>query len=65
MSIHKKKRWTKSACAAGEHFDLVHLTNVDHVLKVDPTGSPANYTKNLPFPPVLKAALNEFGNKNL
>jgi hypothetical protein len=51
--------------AAGEHYDLVHLTNVDHVLKVDPTGSPANYTKNLPFSAVLKAALKEFVQKNL
>lgn len=51
--------------AAGEHYDLVHLTNVDHVLKVDPSGSPANYTKNLPFSPVLKAALKKFVQKNL
>jgi hypothetical protein len=51
--------------AAGEHYDLVHLTNVDHVLKVDPTGSPANYTKNLPFSPALKVALKSFVQKNL
>lgn len=46
-------------------YDLVHMTNVDHVLKVDPTGSPVNYTKNLPFSPVLKAALKEFVDKYL
>ena len=51
--------------AAGDHYDFVHLTNVDHVLKVDPTGSPTNYTKNLPFSPVLKAALKAFVKKNL
>jgi hypothetical protein len=41
------------------------LTNVDHVLKVDPTGAPANYTKDLPFSPVLKVALKEFVQNNL
>jgi hypothetical protein len=34
-------------------------------LKVDPTGSPANYTKNLPFSPALKVALKSFVQKNL
>jgi len=50
---------------AGDDYDFVHLTNVDHVLKVDPTGSSTNYTKNLPFSPVLKVALKKFVEKNL
>jgi hypothetical protein len=50
---------------AGNDYDFVHLTNVDHVLKVDPTGSSTNYTKNLPFSPVLKVALKKFVEKNL
>ena len=50
---------------AGNGYDFVHLTNVDHVLKVDPTGSSTNYTKNLPFSPVLKVALKKFVEKNL
>jgi uncharacterized protein len=45
--------------------DLVQLSNVDHVLKVDPTGSAANYTKDLPFSPVLKSALRTFVERNL
>jgi uncharacterized protein len=51
--------------AVSHRYDLVHLTNVDHVLKVDPTGSPANYTKNLPFSPALKTALRAFVDKYL
>jgi alpha-beta hydrolase superfamily lysophospholipase len=50
---------------AGAHDQLVQMADVDHVLKVDPTGSPANYTKKLPFSPVLRAALKEFVTKNL
>jgi alpha-beta hydrolase superfamily lysophospholipase len=50
---------------AGAHYQLIQMANVDHVLKVDPTGSPVNYTKKLPFSPVLRAALKEFVAKNL
>jgi uncharacterized protein len=40
--------------------DFVMLTGVDHVLKQDPTGSGANYTKPLPFSPQLQQALRTF-----
>jgi pimeloyl-ACP methyl ester carboxylesterase len=45
--------------------DFVHLHNVDHVLKVDPTGSPDNYTQPRPFSPQLKAALAVFVRRTL
>lgn len=40
--------------------DFVHLTGVDHVLKQDPTGAPADDTKPLPFSPQLRQALRAF-----
>jgi uncharacterized protein len=40
--------------------DFVMLTGVDHVLKQDPTGSAADYTKPLPFSPQLQQALRTF-----
>ena len=40
--------------------DYVHLVGVDHVLKVDPTGSAANYNKPLPFSTQLESALKAF-----
>jgi hypothetical protein len=39
---------------------FVQLKGVDHVLKVDPTGAAANYTKKLPFSPALRTALRHF-----
>ena len=39
---------------------FVQLTGVDHVLKQDPTGSPANYATPLPFSPQLRQALRTF-----
>ena len=45
--------------------DAIHLHDVDHVLKVDPTGSPDNYALPLPFSPQLKAALAVFVRRNL
>ena len=45
--------------------DLVHLHDVDHVLKVDPSGSATNYGKNLPFSPQLQAPLKRFVAGNL
>jgi pimeloyl-ACP methyl ester carboxylesterase len=65
VSCAEVGRIVSGLSSAGDDYDFVHLTNVDHVLKVDPTGSPANYTKNLPFSPVLKAALKLFVQKNL
>lgn len=45
--------------------DFVLLSGVDHVLKQDPTGSSANYTKPLPFSPQLRQALRSFVHLNL
>jgi hypothetical protein len=45
--------------------DAIHLHDVDHVLKVDPTGSPDNFALPLPFSPQLKAALAAFVRRNL
>jgi uncharacterized protein len=45
--------------------DAVHLHNVDHVLKVDPSGSPNDFALPLPFSPQLKAALAAFVQRNL
>jgi len=64
------------SCAEVEHLvagltkahadtDFVTLTGVDHVLKVDPTGSAANYTAAFPFSPQLRAALRLFVDQNL
>ena len=39
---------------------FVQLKGVDHVLKVDPSGAAANYTKNLPFSPALRNDLRRF-----
>jgi hypothetical protein len=36
------------------------LTGVDHVLKQDPSGSAADYTKPLPFSPQLQQDLSTF-----
>ena len=45
--------------------DAIHLHNVDHVLKVDPSGSPDDYALPLPFSPQLKSALAVFVHRNL
>jgi uncharacterized protein len=45
--------------------DFVQLYDVDHVLKVDPTGSAANYPKALPFSPQLQSALRGFVQQNV
>lgn len=46
-------------------IDAVHLHNVDHVLKVDPSGSPDDFALPLPFSSQLKAALAAFVRRNL
>ena len=51
--------------AAHARVDPVHLTDVDHVLKVDPSGSAAGYTEPLPFSPQLQAALAQFVHRAL
>lgn len=50
---------------AGAKTDYVHLTGVDHVLKEDPSGQGANYTKPLPFSAQLVGALSSFVKENL
>lgn len=45
---------------AHARVDLVHLSDVDHVLKVDPSGAATGYTEPLPFSPGLEAALAKF-----
>jgi len=40
--------------------DFVQLAGVDHVLKQDPTGSAASYTKPLPFSSQLQQAMRAF-----
>jgi len=52
---------TRAAAAT----DLVHLTGMDHVLKQDPSGAEADYTKPLPFSPQLRAALRTFVEQHL
>jgi len=46
--------------ASHARVDFVRLTGVDHVLKVDPSGSAADYTKPLAFSPQLQSALGRF-----
>jgi hypothetical protein len=45
--------------------DFVHLVGVDHVLKVDPSASAADYGENLPFSPQLQQSLAQFAATNL
>lgn len=45
--------------------DFIHLSGVDHVLKQDPSGSAANYTKPLAFSSQLRTALRAFVQENL
>jgi hypothetical protein len=41
-------------------LDFVHLSGVDHVLKVDASRTGADYGKDLPFSPQLRTALRGF-----
>jgi uncharacterized protein len=45
--------------------DSVHLHDVDHVLKVDPSRTGNDYALALPFSPQLKAALAAFVRRSL
>ncbi|MFI5034886.1 MAG: alpha/beta hydrolase family protein [Acidimicrobiales bacterium] len=51
--------------AANALTDDVRLRGVDHVLKVDPTGSSVNYAKPLPFSSTLRAAVQRFVDREL
>jgi hypothetical protein len=46
----------KGLARARADIDFVNLKDADHVLKVDSTGSGSNYTKPLPFSPLLRSA---------
>jgi uncharacterized protein len=46
-----------AATAAGSATTLVHLTDVAHTLKVDPSRTAANYGADLPFSPEVQRAL--------
>jgi len=60
VSCDQVKRIVKGLTHANADTTFVQLQDVDHVLKVDPTGSAANYTKKLPFSPALRASLRQF-----
>jgi dienelactone hydrolase len=51
--------------AAPADTDFITLTGVDHVLKQDPSGSPAGYAQPLPFSPQLRQALRRFTTQHL
>lgn len=55
----------KGLAKAGASTDYVHLKGVDHVLKVDASGAATNYTKSLPFSPMLRSDLQRFVARNL
>ena len=60
VSCPQVARLHDAAASTGRTTTLLTLAHTDHVLKVDPTGSPANYTAPLPFSPELKAGLATF-----
>lgn len=60
VSCTQVKRVTRGLTRASADAVFIQLKGVDHVLKVDPTGAAANYTKKLPFSPVLRSALRRF-----
>jgi alpha-beta hydrolase superfamily lysophospholipase len=60
VSCPQVNRVAQGLSDADASATVVHLVGVDHVLKVDPTGSASNYTRALPFSPVLKKAIEKF-----
>jgi alpha-beta hydrolase superfamily lysophospholipase len=65
VSCSQVRRIAYGLAKAGAIAQFVHLVGIDHVLKVDASRSGVNYTKNLPFSPVLRAALKSFVKDNL
>jgi hypothetical protein len=53
-------RVARGFTVSSARLDFVHLLGVDHVLKVDSSLTGSDYTKNLPFSPQLKSALETF-----
>ena len=60
VSCSQVNRVAQGLSDADASATVVHLVGVDHVLKVDPTGSASNYTRALPFSPALKKAIEKF-----
>jgi hypothetical protein len=65
VSCAQVRRIVRGLARAKALTRFVKLVGVDHVLKVDPTGSALNYTKDLPFSPVLKLDIQRFVEQNL
>jgi hypothetical protein len=65
VSCSQVSRVVQGFAEAGASTTLVRQIGVDHVLKVDPTGSATNYTKSLPFSPALKKAIRAFVGRSL
>ncbi len=65
VSCSQVQRIVTGLARAKADASFIQLEGVDHVLKVDPTGSAANYTKKLPFSPALRAALKRFVDASL
>lgn len=51
--------------SGGAKLDFVHLVGVDHVLKIDPSGSAADFSEPLPFSSQFKSALARFVRSSL
>ena len=49
-----------AATRAGADVTLVHLTDMAHTLKVDPSRTTSHYGADLPFSPELRAALSRW-----
>jgi alpha-beta hydrolase superfamily lysophospholipase len=52
-----------AATRAGADVTIVHLTNVAHTLKVDPSRTTRNYGADLPFSPELRTALSRWASR--
>ena len=58
VSCGDVQQLSEAATAAGADVTPVHLTDVAHTLKVDPSRSPARYGADLPFSPQLRQAVS-------
>jgi hypothetical protein len=65
VSCAQVGRIAKGLARADARTHFVHLVGVDHVLKVDSSGTSVNYTKKLPFSPALRTALKTFVKNSL
>jgi hypothetical protein len=65
VSCNEVDRVARGFDSPSSHVDLVHLSGVDHVLKVDASLTGSKYAKSLPFSPQLNAAVRVFVTKYL